>query len=49
MVASSHSLITMVMTSRPSELLHMEAVGLAHISSFEGMCYVLVVVDDFSL
>jgi hypothetical protein len=48
MVATSHSTVTKVMTSQPGELLHMDIVGLARVCSFEGMWYVLVVVDDFS-
>jgi hypothetical protein len=37
-----------VMTSLPGEFLHMDIVGPAWVSSFGGMCYVLVIVDDFS-
>jgi hypothetical protein len=48
MVAASHSPITKVMTSHPSELLHMDTVGLARVCSFGGKWYVLVVVNDFS-
>jgi hypothetical protein len=48
MIAASHSLVTKVMTSHPTELLHMDTVGLARVCSFGGKWFVLVVVDDFS-
>jgi transposase InsO family protein len=48
MVASSHPPLTDVMTERPSELLHMDLVGLARVRSAGGKWYVLVVVDDYS-
>jgi hypothetical protein len=48
MIAASHSPVTKVMTSRPSELLHMDTIGLARVCSFGGKWYVLVVVDNFS-
>jgi hypothetical protein len=48
MIVASHSPVTKVMTSHPSELLHMDTVGLARVCSFGGKWYVLVVVDDFS-
>jgi transposase InsO family protein len=48
MVATSHSLVTKVMTSSPVKLLHMDTVGPARVCSFGGMWYVLVIVDDFS-
>jgi len=48
MIAASHSPVTKVLTSHPSELLHMDTVGLARVCSFGGKWYVLVVVDDFS-
>jgi hypothetical protein len=48
MVSASHSLVTKMMTSQPGKLLHMDTIGLAHVCSFRGMWYVLVVVDDFS-
>jgi hypothetical protein len=48
MVAASHSPVTKVMTSHPSELLHMDTLGLARVCSFGGKWYVLVVIDDFS-
>jgi hypothetical protein len=48
MVASSHPLLTDVMTERTCELLHMDLVGLARVRSVGGKWYVLVVVDDYS-
>ena len=48
MVAASHSPVTKVMTSQPSEMLHMDTVGPARVCSLGGMWYVLVVVDNFS-
>ncbi|WVZ52082.1 LOW QUALITY PROTEIN: hypothetical protein U9M48_003175 [Paspalum notatum var. saurae] len=48
MVAASHIPVSQVMTSYPSELLHMDIVGPARVASVSGKWYVLVVVDDFS-
>jgi hypothetical protein len=48
MVASSHLPLTVVMTERPCELLHMDIVGLARVQSAGGKWYVPVVVDDYS-
>ncbi|WVZ84327.1 hypothetical protein U9M48_031370, partial [Paspalum notatum var. saurae] len=48
MVAASHIPVSQVMTSYPSELLHMDTVGPARVASINGKWYVLVVVDDFS-
>jgi transposase InsO family protein len=48
MVASSHRLLTDVMTEHPCELLHMDLVGPARVQSMGGKWYVLVVVDDYS-
>jgi hypothetical protein len=48
LVAASHSPVTKVMTSQPSELLHMDTIVPARVCFFEGMWYVLVVIDDFS-
>ena len=45
MIAASHSPVTKVMTSHPSELLHMDTIGPARVCSFGGKWYVLVVVD----
>jgi hypothetical protein len=46
--ASSHPLLTEVMTERPCELPHVDLVGPAHVRSAGGKWYVLVVVDDYS-
>jgi hypothetical protein len=48
MVATPHPPLTDVMTERPTELLHMDLVGLARVRSVGGKWYVLVVVDDYS-
>ncbi|WVZ76656.1 hypothetical protein U9M48_024612 [Paspalum notatum var. saurae] len=48
MVATSHTPVSQVMTSYPSELLQMDTVGPARVASVSGKWYVLVVVDDFS-
>ncbi|WVZ76462.1 hypothetical protein U9M48_024438 [Paspalum notatum var. saurae] len=47
MVAASHIPVSQVMTSYPSELLHMDTVGPDRVASVSGKWYVLVVVDDF--
>jgi transposase InsO family protein len=48
MVVASHSPVNKVMTSHPSELLHIYIIGLDRFCTFGGKWYVLVVVDDFS-
>ncbi|WVZ76528.1 hypothetical protein U9M48_024497 [Paspalum notatum var. saurae] len=48
MVAASHIPVSQVMTSYPSELLHMDIVGPARVASVSGKWYVLVDMDDFS-
>ena len=48
MVATPYPPLTMVMTERPGELLHMDLVGPARVRSVGGKWYVLVVVDDYS-
>ena len=48
MVATPHPPLTMVITKRPGELLHMDLVGPARVRSVGGKWYVLVVVDDYS-
>jgi hypothetical protein len=47
-VAFSHPPLTIVMTERPCELLHMDLVGPARVRSAGGKWFVLVVVDDHS-
>jgi transposase InsO family protein len=48
MVDSSHPPLTVVMTERPCELLHMDLVGLARVRSVGGKWHILLVVDDYS-
>ena len=43
-----HPSISEVQTLRPSELLHIDLMGLARVQSLGGMKYILVVVDDFT-
>jgi hypothetical protein len=48
MVVVSHSLVNIMMTKQPGQLLHMDTVGLSRVSSMVGKWYVLVIVDDYS-
>jgi hypothetical protein len=48
MVVVSHSLVNIMMTKQPRQLLHMNTVGLSRVSSMVGKWYVLVIVDDYS-
>jgi hypothetical protein len=48
MVIAAHPPLTDVLTERPSELLHMDLVGPAHVRFVGGKWYVHVVVDDYS-
>jgi transposase InsO family protein len=48
MVASSYLPLTVVMTERPCELLHMDLVVPARVLSACGKWYVLIVVDEYS-
>jgi hypothetical protein len=48
MIATSHSLINIVMTEQLRQLLHMDIVGPSQIRSMGGKWYVLVIVDDYS-
>jgi hypothetical protein len=48
MIAASHSLVNIVMTEHPGQLLHMDTVGPSLVHSMGGMWYVLVIVDDYS-
>jgi hypothetical protein len=48
MVVVSHSLVNIMMTKQPRQLLHMDTVGLSRVSSMVGKWYVLVIVDDYS-
>jgi transposase InsO family protein len=48
MITVSHSLINIVMTERPGQLLHMDTVGPSQVRSMGGKWYVFVIVDDYS-
>jgi transposase InsO family protein len=48
MIAASHSLINIVMTEQPKQLLHMDTVGSSRVRSMGSKWYVLVIVDDYS-
>jgi hypothetical protein len=48
MITASHSLVNIVMTERPKQLLHMNTVGPSQVCSMGGKWYVLVIVDDYS-
>jgi transposase InsO family protein len=48
MIDASHSLVNIVMTERPGQLLHMDTVGPSRVHSMGGKSYVLVIVDDYS-
>ena len=47
-VATHHPLKTMLSTSKPLELLHMDLFGPTTYKSIEGNLYCLVIVDDYS-
>jgi hypothetical protein len=44
----SNSLINLVMTKQPRELLHMDIVGPSRVRSISGKWFVLVITDDYS-
>jgi transposase InsO family protein len=48
MIAASYSLVNIVMTEHPRQLLHMDTVGPSRVCSMGGKWYVLVIVDDYS-
>src|SRR3954470_11967186 len=48
MTKAKHPAKTIMTTTHPLELLHMDLFGLPKYSSFRGSCYGLVIVDDFS-
>src|SRR3954470_5943708 len=48
MTKAKHPAKTIMTTTRPLELLHMDLFGPPKYSSFGGNCYGLVIVDDFS-
>jgi hypothetical protein len=45
---ASHSLINIVMTEHPRQLLHIDTVSPSQVRSMGGKWYVLVIVDDYS-
>jgi hypothetical protein len=48
MIAAFHSLVNIVMTEQPGQLLHMDTVGLSRVCSMGDKWYVHVIVDDYS-
>jgi transposase InsO family protein len=48
MIDVSHSLINIVITEQPGQLLHMDTVGPSRVHSMGGKWYVLVIIDDYS-
>jgi transposase InsO family protein len=48
MITASHSLVNIMMTEHPGQLLHMDTVGPSRVRSMGGKWYVLVIVDDYS-
>jgi transposase InsO family protein len=48
MITVSHSLVNIVMTEHPEQLLHMHIVGPSRVRSMGGKWYVLVIVYDYS-
>jgi hypothetical protein len=48
MIAASHSLVNIVMTEQPGQLLHMDIVGPSQIRSMDDKWYILIIIDDYS-
>jgi transposase InsO family protein len=48
MIDASHSLVNIVMTEHPGQLLHMDTVGPSRVRSIGSKWYVLIIVDDYS-
>jgi transposase InsO family protein len=48
MIDISHSLVNIVMTEHPRQLLYMDTVGPSRVHSMGGKWYILVVIDDYS-
>jgi hypothetical protein len=48
MIVASYSLVNIMMTEHPEQLLHMDTVGPSRVRSMGGKWYVLVIVDDYS-
>jgi hypothetical protein len=48
MIVTAHSLVNIMMTKQPGQLLHMDTVGPSRLCSMGGKWYALVIVDDYS-
>jgi transposase InsO family protein len=48
MIATSHSLVNIMMTEQLGKLLHMDTVGPSRVRSMGSKLYVLVIIDDYS-
>jgi hypothetical protein len=48
MITTSHSLVNIVMTEQPGQLLHMDTIGPSRVRSVGGKWYILITVDDYS-
>jgi hypothetical protein len=48
MIDVSHSMVNIVMTEQPRQLLHMDTVDPSRLHSMGGKWYVLVIIDDYS-
>jgi transposase InsO family protein len=48
MITTSHSLVNIVMTDQPKQLLHMNTFDPSWVCSMGGKWYVLVIIDDYS-
>jgi transposase InsO family protein len=47
-IATSHSLVNIMMTECPGQLFHIDTVGPSRVHSMGGKWYILVIVDDYS-
>jgi hypothetical protein len=48
MISAPHSLVNIMMTECPGQLLHKDTVGPSRVYSMGGKWYILVIVDDYS-
>jgi transposase InsO family protein len=48
MIATFYSLVNVVMTEQPKQLLHMDTIGPSRVRSMGGKWYVRVIIDDYS-
>jgi hypothetical protein len=48
MIAASHSLVNILMTEHPGQLLYMDNVGPSRVHSMGNKWYILVIADDYS-